>query len=144
MKDCLIREPGRRDAESIGALVTELGYPATAEEARERLSRLGGVEGIFIRVAELDGAVVGLATCHRFHSLHKTDPVVWLTSLVVSSSHRGEGIGHSLVAACEAWAKEQGAERISLTSATHRKEAHTFYLNLGYEQTGIRLAKIFR
>jgi len=139
----ILRAPSLGDAADIAGLITELGYPATEEEVAERLSRLEGVDGVFLRVAELDGSVVGLATCHRFLSLHKTEPVVWLTSLVVSSEHRGEGIGHTLVAACEEWAKEQGAERLSLTSATHREAAHAFYLNMGYEKTGVRLAKIF-
>jgi GNAT superfamily N-acetyltransferase len=139
----MLRTPTRHDAGNIAVLLTELGYPATEEEVAERLTRLEGEDGVFLRVAELDGSVVGLATCHRFVSLHKTEPVVWLTSLVVSSEHRGEGIGHKLVAACEAWAIEQGAERLSLTSATHREAAHAFYLNMGYERTGVRLAKIF-
>ena len=139
----ILRAPTRDDAGNIAVLLTELGYPATEEEVAERLARLEGVEGVFVRVAEIDGSVVGLATCHRFLSLHKTEPVVWLTSLVVSSEHRGEGIGHSLVAVCEEWAKEQGAERLSLTSATHREAAHAFYFGMGYEQTGVPLSKIF-
>lgn len=138
-----LRAPGPRDAADLAVLITELGYPATTEDVAERLARLEGAEGVFIRVAELDGSVVGLATCHRLLSLHKTEPVVWLTSLVVSSAHRGEGVGHRLVAACEEWAKEQGAERLSLTSAMHREAAHQFYINMGYEKTGVRLAKIF-
>ena len=138
-----IRTPTQQDAADLALLITELGYPASTEEVSTRLSRLEGVEGVFVRVAEVDESVVGLATCHRFLALHKTEPVVWLTSLVVSSEHRGEGIGHTLVAACEEWAKEHGAERLSLTSATHREAAHAFYLNIGYEKTGVRLAKLF-
>ena len=139
----IIRTPTSDDAADLAVLVTELGYPSTIEELTERLAKVDGIPGVFVRVAEVDGSVAGLATCHRFLSLHKTEPVVWLTSLVVSSEHRGEGIGHALVAACETWAKEQGAERLSLTSATHREAAHAFYLGMGYEQTGVRLARIF-
>ena len=41
----------------------------------------------------------------------------------------------------EAWAKRRGAGKIALTSALHRVEAHDFYKRLGYEHTGVRLAR---
>ena len=72
----ILRAPRADDAERIALLVTELGYPANTEELNERLARIDGVEGVFVRVAEIDGSVVGVATCHSFMSLHKTEPVV--------------------------------------------------------------------
>jgi len=143
MKRISVRPASVNDAESIAWLVSELGYPSTSAETRDRLWRVKGAEGVFVCVAELDGEVAGLATCHKFFAVHLTEPAVWLTSLVVSSEYRGEGIGQALVAECEAWAKSQGAKRLSLTSANHRDGAHQFYLSLGYEQSGVRFAKIF-
>lgn len=94
-------------------------------------------------VAELDGRVAGVATAKEFPGLHVSTPVVWLTVLVVDEQVRGRGVGRRLVEEAEQWARARGAPRMSLTSAVHRKEAHEFYVRLGYQQTGVRLTKIF-
>ena len=41
----------------------------------------------------------------------------------------------------ETWLREHGACRATLTSGNQRVEAHEFYRNLGYENTGLRFAK---
>jgi N-acetylglutamate synthase and related acetyltransferases len=92
-----------------------------------------------VLVAELDGDVVGVATCHIYPALHRTEPVAWLTSLVTAGHARGRGVGGTLVSSIERWAAERGATRLSLTSATHRTDAHGFYERRGYERTGVRL-----
>lgn len=121
----------------------ELGYPMTAEELRPRLRALGSHPGAIAFVAELQGRVVGFAQVHVFPSLHLLAPAAWLTALVVAGEARGTGIGQQLVAHAEHWVKEQGATKLSLTSAVHRKDAHGFYTALGYAQTGVRLTKVF-
>ena len=40
--------------------------------------------------------------------------------------------------AAEAWAREQGAASVHLTTALHREDAHEFYARRGYERTGWR------
>jgi GNAT superfamily N-acetyltransferase len=140
----VVREPKDSDAPQIAPLLGQLGYPSTPQEVASRLEALrtdGAATRIWI--AELDGSVVGVATARQFLGLHVTPPVAWLTMLVVEERVRGRGVGRRLVAEAEAWARAIGATRLSLTSAVHRKEAHQFYLNLGYQQTGVRLAKIF-
>jgi len=49
----------------------------------------------------------------------------------------------ALVARAEDWAVKHGALRISLTSALHRESAHEFYKARDYENTGVRLTKVF-
>ena len=140
----LLRAPKDGDAPDIARLLGQLGYPSTAEEVLTRLKTLrDDAPATAAWVAELDGAVVGVATAREFPGIHISTPVAWLTVLVVDERVRGRGVGRQLVAAAEAWAKMVGAPRLSLTSAVHRKEAHQFYVNLGYQQTGVRLAKIF-
>jgi GNAT superfamily N-acetyltransferase len=41
----------------------------------------------------------------------------------------------------EGWLRDRGAARITLTSGKQRADAHRFYRNLGYEETGLRFAK---
>jgi GNAT superfamily N-acetyltransferase len=67
--------------------------------------------------------------------------VAWLTTLVVGGSYHRRGVGRYLTEAIESWARQHGAERMSVTSGKHRDGAHTFYERLGYERTGVRLTK---
>ena len=140
----VIRPPKDADAQAIAGLLGELGYPATADEVVPRLAALR-VEpaAVVVWVAELGGRVVGTASARAFTSLHTSVPVVWLVMLVVDAKARGRGVGKALVQEAERWARQKGAARLSLTSGLHRAEAHDFYKALGYEQTGVRLAKIF-
>ena len=63
-----------------------------------------------------------------------------LTSLVVLSSRRRQGIGQSLIAAAEEFCWSAGCHRIELTSGDHRPDAHRFYEELGYSSE----SRIFR
>lgn len=137
----VIRRPDAADAPAIADLVGELGYPATPEEVLARLGRMREYPHATVLVAELDGRVVGLATGHAFPSIHVTSIVAWLSTLVVSAAHHGRGVGRGLSAAIEAWARELGAVRISVSSGLHRVEAHAFYEHMGYERSGLRLTK---
>lgn len=139
-----IREPQSRDCREIAGLLGELGYPAEEGSILSRLEAFGRQHDAAIWVAERAGEVAGLATAHVITSIHKAEPVAMLTVLVVAESHRHHGIGRALVRCAEAWAVERRASVISLTSALRRTEAHGFYASLGYEHTGVRLAKTLR
>ena len=121
--------------------MTQLGYPAASSEMPARLEKLTGDPDVMLVVAEHDGQVLGVASGHVLHALHKTGVVAMLTVLAVHEKARGLGIGKQLVARIEDWARSHGATGISLTSALRRTDAHEFYRKLGYEHTGVRLAK---
>ena len=136
-----IRLPNLHDSAALAALLGELGYPASPDELPARLEAFAEQANAAIWVAEVDGELAGLASGHTLTSVHKSDPVAMLTVLVVSAKHRSRGVGRALVAHVESWARAQGASTISLTSAVRRTDAHAFYASLGYEQTGVRLAR---
>lgn len=138
-----IRAPAPGDAYAIAALVTELGYPCDEQAALKRLAKLAEASNVILRVADVGGKAVALATCHVFAAVHVEEVVAWLTCLVVAPENRGKGIAPLLVHRCEEWAKAQGATRLSLTSGNHRTGAHLFYTRLGYERSGVRFTKIF-
>src|SRR5205807_1759256 len=119
------------------------GYPSEAATIPERLQKLHSRPGTIALVAEDAGRVIGCVTVHLFNALHTSEPNAWLTALVVDESVRGKGVGSALVKRAEDWAIEHGAQRIALTSALRRKEAHEFYKSRDYEHTGVRLTKIF-
>jgi GNAT superfamily N-acetyltransferase len=126
-----IRPPASSDANDIAELLSQLGYPADSASVPDRLRQFGTQRNAIMWAAEQEGRVVGLATAHVVTSLHKSEPVAMLTVLVVHQRARGHGIGRQLVGTAEAWARE-------------RLDAHEFYKALGYEQTGVRLAKSLR
>ncbi len=121
------------DAERVAALAGELGYPSTPAQVEARLCAIQGNIGtsqVFV-AADPEGRAWGWV--HVFgHQLMESEGQAEVGGLVVDSRARGRGIGTSLMAAAEAWAREGGFKLLSLRSNVIRAEAHRFYQNLGY------------
>ena len=138
----IIRAPSASDASALGSLLGQLGYPADARDVPRRLTRLAERGRAVAFVAEVDGKVVGVATAHAFASIHAERDVAWLTTLVVAQDARHRGVGRALVAAAEGWARTHDCQRLSVTTALHRDDAHAFYDRLGYQHSGRRYTKV--
>ncbi len=136
-----IRSAVSTDVSAIAGLLDQLGYPTTPQEAATQLARLREFPNTTELVAELQGKVIGLVTGHVFPSIHAPSPVAWITTLVIDQQHLHSGVGKQLCTVIEAWAQNQGAKRVSVTSGKHRDGAHAFYERIGYERTGLRLSK---
>ncbi len=136
-----VRAAREGDVEAITRLMEQLGYPSTAEQVRARLERSAGEADYHALVAEADGAVVGFVGLVRGWSWTSDDRWARVMSLVVDAGVRGRGVGAALMRGAEAWAREQGADSIHLTTATYREDAHHFYERLGYEATGVRFVR---
>ena len=143
MDSLRIRSARPEDAPALSRLLGQLGYPTDADEIPARIEQMHGRPGTTLLVADLAGQPVGLVTVHLFPSIHASEPNAWLTTVVVDETVRGSGVGSALVRHAEEWARQQGAVRISLTSALRRVEAHEFYKARDYEHTGVRLTKVF-
>jgi GNAT superfamily N-acetyltransferase len=138
----LIRRATIDDADTIATLLGELGYPTAAESVPPRLRILEKEESpVFVAVGA-DDTPLGLAAATKHAGLHTDESVAYITALVTSSGARGQGVGRALVGACEAWAREQGCGRLSVTSAERRADAHAFYPSCGLPYTGRRFAKV--
>jgi GNAT superfamily N-acetyltransferase len=139
----IVRDARSTDADALASLCTQLGYPTTSRAIPGRIARIGEDPNARALVAECDDAVIGLATVHlRFTMNHET-PIAQLTLLVVDESNRTHGVGRALVESAEAWAKERGSRRITVTTALRRAGAHAFYERLSYAHTGRRYGKDF-
>ncbi|MFI5206950.1 MAG: GNAT family N-acetyltransferase [Gemmatimonadales bacterium] len=136
-----IRDMTPADAPRVAALLGQLGYPSAAEGVPARLKRMAGERRTIAIVAEAGDSIAGLAAGQIFHAIHADEPVAYLMALVVDETVRGGGVGRALVAHVEAWARAQGAHRVSLPTATHREAAHRFYEHLGYAKTGYRYTR---
>lgn len=132
-----------RDLEEVARLSEQLGYPISVEDLRTRFETITHAPDHALYVAEGDDLrVVGWIFLRR--ELSPIEPArAVVGSLVVDSEQQGRGIGRLLMKRAEAWAQEQGLERVWLSSQTKREAAHRFYEKLGYRirKTSYFLAK---
>jgi GNAT superfamily N-acetyltransferase len=136
-----MRDALTSDAEALAPLLEQLQHPAPAVAIERRVARLAASGVDRLVVAELDGEVVGFAAVHVGLVVEDDAPVAKLNAIVVDGRHRGLGVGRALVAEAEAEARRRGCRLIFLTSAERRLDAHAFYRQIGFEETGRRFAK---
>lgn len=125
-------------------------FEATAAEGRwigtelpiDREERLASWERVFFDpqtgvmfVAEQDGEVLGSANLSWEHRSGCGGGVVEL-GMSVAQSHRGRGVGRSLVGACLAWARASGAHKIALQVWPHNAAARALYERFGFAEEG--------
>jgi GNAT superfamily N-acetyltransferase len=143
MVDITIREVKTNDSPGIARLVTQLGYPSSEAEIRNRLAVFSGRPDYAVWVAESSGRIVGLVGVFVHYALEFDGAYGRLLGLVVDEARRGEGIGKQLMEHTERWLREHGVNHLTLTSGKQRTQAHGFYRRLGYEETGLRFTKKF-
>ncbi len=129
--DVQIRPATPDDAEEIARLSGQLGYPSTVAQVRARFAALDQGSVWMLALAEVGEAIVGYVTCRGIYTIQR-DPCAELGGLIVDERYRGRRIGELLVAAAEAWARENGFPTIIVHSNVLRTDAHRFYQRLGY------------
>ena len=138
-----IRDATLDDAEALAPLLAALGYPADPLTVMERLSSLLATDpSARILVAVHATRIVGFATLHATPVLHRPTAVARVTALVVASDHQRSGAGRALMQAAESHFAAEGWARVEVTSGPKHEPAHGFYRRLGYEDQGIRFAKV--
>ena len=95
----ILRRATEADAKHAASLLTELGYPSTEADARDRLVRSLRSATSYCLVAELAAEVVGLISAELVFYFPTGSTICRITSLVVSSQHRGHGLGQKLLTA---------------------------------------------
>lgn len=133
---CRIRSAGPGDAGQIARLAGALGYPNETEAMRARLASLTATVGHWVAVAcdaQDDAITLGWVHVARCITV-ETGEYAEILGLVVDPAARRGGLGRSLVAAAERWAREQNLPRITVRSNAVRIESHPFYAALGYRR----------
>lgn len=138
----IIREATIEDAFAICNIsCADLGYDCSCEFVSTRISNLDkGREKVF--VAEVNEIVAGYIHAEKYQTLY-FEPMINILGLAVSSEFRRCGIGRMLLKRAERWANEVGIHKIRLNSGASRKETHSFYRAMGYnnEKGQIRFIK---
>ena len=132
------------DAARMAELLTELGYPVTADEVAGRLAYWLHDEASQLLVAEVDGLVVGSISLHAIPYLGRTGRWLRIESLVVDASVRRAGTGRALMAAAERQARAWGCLQIEVTSRRSREDAHAFYGQLGFDDVCDRAGRFIK
>jgi GNAT superfamily N-acetyltransferase len=120
------------DTPAVAVLSNELGYPAEAAQMAERLAAVLAAPGhCVLGAAGCDGTLEGFVhVCLRLLLIEP--PSAFVESLVVAEGARRHGVGRSLMAAAEDWARRAGAGVVRLRSGAVRSDAHAFYRAVGY------------
>jgi ribosomal protein S18 acetylase RimI-like enzyme len=136
-----IRDAIETDLPVLCELCAQLGYRGDPADIAKWFADLQGRPGHALLVAEVGGAVLGLADIsERRHLLGP--PMAELESLIVLEAARGKGVGAALLAATESWAGARGLAGVNLGSRVTRKDAHRFYEREGY--TRVKEHAIYR
>lgn len=133
------RKAIKEDIRALRELLKELGYDVGDRTLSHRINAIRDQGGEVI-VASMNGRAVGCV--NTIIDIRLAEGLTGeLASLVVSAEHRGVGIGKGLVSQAESWFKAKGCHTIRVRANAVRKEAHRFYLKLGFKE--IKTQKIF-
>jgi ribosomal protein S18 acetylase RimI-like enzyme len=98
-----------------------------AERLKRKDSRL------FIAVSDL-GEAAGFAQLYPSFSSISMRPLWILNDLFVGPEFRGRGLGHALLEACVADAKQTGAKGLTLKTARDNESAQSLYEKAGWKR----------
>jgi ribosomal protein S18 acetylase RimI-like enzyme len=130
-----IRRAREDDADSIAMLAGELGYAVHAKIMRSRIQAiLASAADLLIVAVDSSSTIVGWLQAHASHNIVSGFRVE-IAGLIVSPAFRRRGVGRSLVAKAERWARTISAEAVVVRSNAKRVESHSFYPALGYTST---------
>ena len=122
------------DAGPMARLALELGYDCDDPAMRRRLLAIRSEADHAIFVGALAGGmVVGFIHMELRRGL-LSDPFAEIASFVVSSQHRGIGIGRALLERGHDWADQLGIDHVRVRTQPHRRDAVAFYERNGYER----------
>lgn len=136
----IIRAATEHDANSVFMMARDLATSFIVDEDRFHASfnKILTMQRHAVLVAESDETLVGYALGFCNLSFYGNGNVAWLEEIYVLPEYRKAGVGRSLMANYELWAKQNECAVIAL--ATRRAE--TFYLSLGYEASATYFRKI--
>ena len=139
-----VRTAAGTDAAAIAALMTQLGYPCSGDDAAARLGYWLADPMSRVLVAEHEGLVLGCLSLHAVPYLERTGRWARIESLVIDESARGTGVGRALPRTAENVARQWECLVMEVTSARTRHNAHAFYQRMGYTDVCSRSGRFLK
>ena len=137
--DVKIRDALPDDVAALTALLQalfsiEADFSADATRQQRGLSLMldGCGKHRCVKVAIVNGCVVGMCTAQSLVSTAEGAMVALVEDMVVDSRYRGMGIGRKLMAAIELWASKHEMRRMQLLADRTNFSALDFYDKLGW------------
>lgn len=117
--------------EAFARLMPQLSARLGAPSA-ERLRRICSSPASALLAARHGAEIVGLLTLVWYDA--PSGRKAWIEDVVVDAAARGCGAGEALVRAALARARQEGADRVMLTSSAARTAARSLYRKVGFEE----------
>ena len=113
----------------------EADFDFSAERQQRGLELLLAAPAATVMVAEVEGAVVGMATAQLVISTAEGGPSLLIEDLVVVPTRQNRGIGTALLAALAEWGAGRDAGRMQLLADRTNSPALDFYRQKGWRET---------
>ena len=130
-----IRKAIHQDNPTASILACELWPDNIPENMEPELSALIFHRDAAVFLAEEGSTAIGFAQCQLRHDYVEgtdTSPVGYLEGIYVRPEYRRKGIAKALLAACEAWAREQGCQEFASDCELTNYDSFRFHLALGF------------
>ena len=134
----MIKKAEMKDAGTLAALASRMWTDHDADELTESFRELlDNVEAAcFLKY--VGGKPVGFAQCQLRHDYVEgtvSSPVGYLEGIFVAEAYRKQGFAAALLAACEAWAKQNGCTEFAGDCELDNADSLRFHLAAGFEET---------
>jgi GNAT superfamily N-acetyltransferase len=149
-----VRAAGSGDAPFISSLADRLaavsGLPWLSADATDRFAAGGCAEAVqaigqpghlVLIAADGSGQRLGFLHACLDRSVFTGEQVGYVSTVVVTASAAGAGVGRLLMRHAEQWARQQGCRVMTLEVFGHNAPARAVYQRLGYQEQTLKLAK---
>ena len=113
--------------------------PAAEKTMRRFLADLARNSYAFVFVATVGDRTVGFISGELREGSPTFQPRTWASvdDVFVEPDYRNGGIGHALIASVGEWAKQKGANGVSLQVAAANARGRKFYGDLGFREISV-------
>ena len=113
--------------------------PGAENTMRRFLADLARNSHAFVFVATVGDRIVGFVSGELREGSPTFLPKTWASvdDVFVEPDHRNGGIGRALIASVEGWARQKGADGVSLQVAAANARGRKFYEDLGFREISV-------
>ena len=131
----MIRRAAVADSLTVAELAIKMWTSHEVSELADDFAELIANAECAVFIMYSGDSPIGFAQCQLRHDyVEGTDssPVGYLEGIFVAEPHRRQGCAQALLAACQAWAKEQGCTEFASDCELDNAESLAFHLKMGF------------